>query len=37
VLDENFNMYANEVVEHASVNLDLDDATTHYTNLDDCF
>ena len=29
-------MHSNEVVEHASVNLDLDEAETNYTNLDDC-
>ena len=36
ILENDYNMHANEVVEHATVNLELDEAETHYTNLDDC-
>lgn len=36
-LVENYNSQANEVVEHSSVGLELDDTTVvNYTSLDDC-
>lgn len=36
-LNENYNSQANEVVEHSSVGLELDDTTVvNYTSLDDC-
>lgn len=36
-LQENYNPMAAEVIEHSSVNLELDDASVvNYTSLDDC-